>query len=164
MRPFKLPIFNEIDLDDLENWYDAEVEVDGDKVSMDMNFDETTTGESEVTFVKEYLEKLPELSRLLKERVRADLSNATTQEYLTTVKGKVSVEKLNEQLSKADQSLPQDEQLLSFLRLKRVAFFPEDAERFAFFDYTLGVDFTDYLLAFTLDTKGEVVELSIENY
>lgn len=164
MRPFKLPIFNEIDLDDLENWYDAQVEVDGDKVSMDMNFDETTANETEVAFVKEYLEKLPETSRLLKGRVQTDAAGTVVGEYVNRVTENVSEEKLNELLSKADQSLPQHEQLLSFLRLKRVAFFPEDAERFAFFDYTIGVDFTDFLLAFTLDTKGEVVELSIENY
>lgn len=164
MRPFKLPIFNEINLDDLENWYDAEAEVDGDKVSMDMNFDETSSGEAEVTFVKEFLEKLPEILESLRAHVQNDYATGTvTKEYLARVKETTDAAKLQSVLT-AGSDQTEDQQILAALRVKRIAFFPEDAERFAFFDYTVGKDVTDYLLAFTLSTQNQVVEVSIENY
>lgn len=167
MRPFKLPIFNEINLDDLENWYDAEVEVDGDTVSMDMNFDETTIGEAEVAFVKNFLEKLPEIAQSLRAHVLLDYASGTvTKEFLSKAIEFAGEEKLNAfmaTLSNAGDT-SRDQQLLGALRLKRIAFFPEDAERFAFFDFTIGKDFTDFLLAFTLNTQQEVVEVSVENY
>ncbi|GGH74016.1 hypothetical protein HNQ91_003776 [Filimonas zeae] len=167
MRPFKLPIFNEINLDDLENWYDAQVEVDGATVSMDMNFDETSIGEAEVTFVKNFLEKLPEITQSLRAHVLLDYASGTvTKEFLSKALDSANEEKLNAVLASVSstENTSRDQQLLAALRLKRIAFFPEDAERFAFFDYTIGTDFTDYLLAFTLNTQQAIVEVSVENY
>lgn len=165
MHAFKLPIFRELDLDELDNWYDAEVEVEGSKVSMDMNFDETTAEESQVLPVKTFLEQLSELNQTLRQTISADFQTGnTTKDFLGRVEEFADKQKLDSLLATADASLSKEEQLLSLLRLKRVGFFPEDAERFAMFDYTIGYEVTDFLLAFTLNAQTAVVELTVENY
>lgn len=165
MRSLKLPIFRELDLDELDNWYDAQVEVEGSTVSMDLNFDETTAEESQVQPVQTFLEQLNELNQTLRQNIAEDFkTGTTTREFLSKVNEFANQEKLNTLLTGADPSLTRDEQLLSFLRLKRVGFFPEDAERFAMVDYTIGYEVTDFLLAFTLSAQTTVVELTVENY
>ncbi|BAV07254.1 Protein of unknown function [Filimonas lacunae] len=163
MRSFQLPVFNQLDLDDLEEYYAGTIELDGRTVDMDLSFDETSIADPTAQIIQKLLEDLPALHQANHQAILTDYENGgSVKKYIDQHLESVEPETLADLLSETDPSLPKEKQLLSLVHLKRVGFFPEDAERFVLFDYTIGKDVTDYLIAFTLDAQGSIVELTME--
>ena len=49
------------------------------------------------------------------------------------------------------------------LHLNRIGFYPHDAQHYAVFDYTLGEEYTDYLLVVVLNDAGEIEYITMES-
>ena len=53
--------------------------------------------------------------------------------------------------------------LLASLRLKRAGFYPAGDTKIATFDYSIGPDFTDYILAVEFSADGSILDVSMES-
>lgn len=165
MRPFQLPVFDQIDLDDLDEYYKGTVELAGKTVDIDLNFDETSIEDTVAGTINQMLSTLPDLREATYRTVAEhyEAGSEAVKNYFSDLLGAgTTEEKKAAMLNGADKSLSEEQQLLSNLYLKRVGFYPDDAENFVIFDYTIGDEYSHDLLVVVLNAQSAVAEVTLE--
>lgn len=127
--------FGEIDINELEEYYESSIQIQGDTVEVDLNFEMNSIdyGKDKNSKTNQYLQH--HLVSLGKERtVRVFGTKDITKKVF-----------------------------LDHLNLCRIGLYPEDDESYAIFDIQLPKNYTNYLLAITFDKKGNISDMSIES-
>lgn len=147
MDIYHSPTFGNINLDQLENCYEAEVELDGRVVSLDMNFTSVKTTTPLVRVVDDFLAELPQYVQKARQAMEEDFINdGQTKEHiefhLDEIEDEIAV-----LIENANQTLTKEEQVLSVIYLKRVGFYPENEDNvLAIFDHTISEELSDELI------------------
>lgn len=159
----KLPYFEELNLTKLEDYYSIDTELEGRQIQIDLNFDHTFIEESRLLRVNAILEKLPEFVGKLNAFIREDLKTGNdVQEYLDFHLDELDEELLS-LLSKADQSLKKDQQLLSILKLRRIGFYPDEEETFTVSDFEIDQEISQYVLVVNTTEDQELHYITMES-
>lgn len=159
----KLQYFGELDQNALEDYYFTEIETDGYQIKMDLNFKYPSIAEDRLLKVNALLEKLPEFVSKLKGFIHDDFKKGTdVQEYLDFHIEEIG-EELTPLLSKADQNLSEDEQLLSVLNLRRIGFYPDKDDSFTISDFETDPEISQYLLVVNTTIDQELHFITMES-
>jgi hypothetical protein len=159
-----LPYFKDINLKNLDGYYDAEVEFNGKPLDIDLNFDNTEIESQRLECVRSYLMNLPDVYHAAFKAIYRDLEEGEdTIEFLDFQREDLGDEVLQELTKNADKSQPLERQILSQLTLQRIGFYPEIEEEFATLDFTIGADISNYLLVLKMDSKQQLREITIES-
>lgn len=159
-----LPYFKDIDLKNLNSYYDAEVDFNGKLLEIDLNFNDTEIESQRLECVRSYLINLTDVYQAAFQAIYKDLEEGEdTIEFLDFQREDLGDEVLQELTKNADQSQPLERQILSQLTLQRIGFYPEIEEEFATLDFTLGEDISNYLLVLKMDSKQQLREITIES-
>ena len=164
MNNYKLPYFENIDLDSIDDYYNIDIEFQGHTVQLDLNFDEDTAVNANIDLVKKVIDNLVDYAAKAYNSILNDFKTEdTVKDYIEHHLEYIDKNELDRLLFDSDKNLSVAEQLLSKLHLERVGFYPEDKNDFAIFDYTIGREVTNYLIVVKFDSRGSVVDLIMES-
>lgn len=168
MEQFTLPHFGLIDLDNIEEYYDAEVEYKDAEVSLDINFEESTLEQHIAMRIKYILENIEVYD--IKNRVYIDANYAKENNSLVSDFVNYHLEEIGDEIGEDInidlEASDRDEQFIKKLKLIRLGLYPDSKSEnggFAVFDYSIDPEVTDQLLVVNVDAEGNLQHISWES-
>jgi hypothetical protein len=164
MSKYALSIFGEIDPENLEEYYDAELTLNGREIEADITFDEKSIGIDKLQKINDWITNIQKLDELGLKTIREDFeSGDTVKEYIEHHLDNLDSDDLKDLLKKSKAGKTKAEKLLHVLQLKRVGFYPQTEGRFINLDYTLDTDSTDYLIVLDFTEDGKLHYITMES-
>ncbi len=163
----KSKFFGEIDINNVQDCYDASLDLDGAAINVDVWFEQKTIDPELIEEVDSFYNALPSHVRLVKEIIASDFEfGEEVKEYLDNELYALEdpeLAALGIDLTKDEPAKMHD--LYQKLHLKRVGTYPSEPAggAFAVFDFTISEEITDQLLVVKLDKQGQLVELTSES-
>ncbi len=158
--------FGKIDTGNLDDFYEAEIQVSGNVIEVDLNFEDERGGEEFFKMVKMFLEKIPQLQKsafdyLLESFNKGD-DEGTVNLYMNHHLEFLERDEVEEIFGTTDIDITC---FLSKLILQRIGFYPdsEDEDSFAVFDITIPGNVTDNVIAVNFDSDGELTWIAMES-
>ncbi len=159
-----LPYFNELDSDNLSDYYEVDVDIEQNKIQLDINFEETTISHDKLFVLKSYLEAPQAIINIAKEEIINDYSNGeNVQEFLIFHIEELDQSDLDSLLKHTDKTLSLEEQILSVLKLKRIGFYPYEDDEFAILDFVLDENISQYILVVKMNNTKNVDHITMES-
>ena len=165
---YKLPHFDEMEITQLDEYYSVEIEQNGQKIGIDLNFEEKEIETQLFDAVKTIIENIELEDSKNRTYITSDFNDEngdTVKEYL-----KFHIEELAEELSEIvnfeDKSNSSEKQLMEKLKLSRVGFYPDgkyDTESFVVFDYIVDRELSDQIIVVNIDKEGKLINLAWES-
>ena len=163
MSKYNLTHIGEIDSENIEEYYETELTVNGRHIEVDLNFDEDSIDVSKLERINEWLSDVAKLDELGLAAVQADFkSGGTVREYIEHHLEELDADDLKELLKRA-KGATKEEKMLSVIKLKRIGFYPQTEERFFNLDYTIEGDLTDYLVVLDFTEDGKLHYITTES-
>jgi len=156
--------FGEIDPENLEDYYGGEIEIDGDIIEIDINFDSASVDEGLLKQVADFLSRID--SRIeqafaaITDDLELDEDTGTARFYLQHHLNELSDDELQSVFGTDDVT---EEIFLDNLLVTRIGLYPEDNESWSIIDIKLPDEFTNYLLAVSFRPNGELTGISMES-
>ncbi len=164
MNKFTLTNFGEVDTDNLEEYYDAEITVNGRTVEVDISLDEKSISIDKLEKINSWLANVQKLDELGLTTIKEDfVSGDTVKEYIEHHLEELDSDDLNDLIKQAKEGKTKEEKILNSIKLKRVGFYPHTDERFVNLDYTLDNDLTDYLVVLDFTEDGNLHYITLES-
>ena len=149
--------FGEIDSDNLKEYYETELTVNGRQVEVDINFDEESIDASKLNKINQWLSNASKMDEIGLAIIQEDFkSGETVKEYIEHHLKELDNDDLKGLLKSAEGSTKEDK-MLSVIKLKRIGFYPQTEERFFNLDYTLEDELTDYLVVLDLQKMASCI-------
>lgn len=165
MRKIDIPYIGTIDPFNVEEEYTGSFQFRGEEVLLDLNFEAQWIRPDKLETVKYMLDKLIFVDANNRQRLCRefwDPCNNTLKYYFEYLQEKVWRSALEKLVNFNNRSLTPGEQLLMNLHLVRIGFYPDNADVFAVFDYSIGHDYTEYVVAMSRTQQGELQEMTME--
>jgi hypothetical protein len=166
MNKYLSTYFGEIDLEAEEEWYEGEVELKGNIVTLDMYIHGAIKVDSiYIKAVDDFLDDLPDFEESIRIALRKDLKpKRMTYDYISILLDELEKEEIDELIKDTDRNLKKRERILSAVYLSRIGLYPEKEDMtIATFDYTLSSDLTDQLLVVNISKNREVQWITVES-
>ena len=166
MAEYTLPHFGKLHTENLEDYYDVDIEFNGSEIQIDLNFEDITIDTSTMDKVKNFIENIDKFDKLNKTYIHNDYIDEdgdTVKLYLEHHLEEISKDEISILIKFDNLSIEPEQQLLTKLKLVRVGLYPHDEDNFAIFDYTIGREFTDYLVVIKTDENGQLDYLTMES-
>jgi len=165
MANYTLPPFGNLDIDLLEDFYHVDIELNGNDVQLDLNFDETSIDPAKLELAKSFIEKLDTFDKQNKVLIQQTYTNEeddVVKKYVEHHLKELDDETLSGLIDFDNTSIEPAQQLVNKLKLVRVGLYPETEPQFATFDYSIGTDLTDYLVVVNTNQLGELDYMTME--
>jgi hypothetical protein len=166
MAEYALPYFGNLQTENLEEYYDVDIELNGNKIQIDLNFENKTIDTLIMDNVKNFIEKFEDFDRLNKRYMLNDYNDEdgdTVKFYLEHHLEELDKDELTKLVNFDDTITAPEQQLLSKLKLVRVGLYPDGEYNFATFDYSIGKDITDQLVVINTDENGQLDYMTMES-
>lgn len=156
--------FGNIDPNNIEEYYDGRVKVDGKDIETDLNFESESVSENLIREVGKLTSKISEFAQLawtaISEDWDLDSESETARFYLQHHLDEFSEEDVVKLFgtTNVDKSA-----FFNALSLVRIGLYPENDEMFAVFDIQLSQELTDYLMSVSISSGGQVTGVSFES-
>jgi len=164
---YKLPHFEEIDLTQLDEFYEVAIEQGGLKIRIDLNFEEKEIEAQLFDRIKKIIENIESEDSKNRTFITSDFEDENgdiVKDYLEH-----HIEELGEELSEIvnfeDESCSPEKQLLEKLKLGRIGFYPDGkyGSEFVVYDYIVGREFSDQIVVVNIDKEGKLINLAWES-
>jgi hypothetical protein len=166
MPLISLPPFGDLNTDALPETADGVFHYDDSDIALDINFEDSTIDQERLQAVGNLLENLADYDQRNKKYLSDDFTNEskeTVRTYVAHHLKSLDRDDLAVLVDRDDKEHSPEEQMVHRLRLVRIGFFPDHPEGFAIFDYTIGSDWTDYLVVVYTNEAGELENMSMES-
>ncbi|CAD0005574.1 DUF2004 domain-containing protein [Flavobacterium salmonis] len=163
MTEYTLPHFGNLSTGNLEEYYDVDIEFNGDEIQIDLNFEDKTIDTSTMDKVKKFIGNIDKFDKLNKTYIHNDEDGDTVKFYLEHHLEEISKDEISTLINFDDILTEPEQQLLAKLKLVRVGLYPHDEDNFAIFDYTIGRELTDYLVVIKTDENGQLDYMTMES-
>lgn len=166
MATYKLPHFGQLDPVNLDEYYDVGIDFNGKEIQIDLNFENKTIGIKRLDMVGRFLEKLNEFDEKNKKYMEQDYKDEegdTVRTYIEHHLQEIDKDELNELVDFDNKLIEPATQLMEKLQLVRVGLYPDAEDQFATFDYSIGEEFTNYLVVINIDAKGKLDYMTMES-
>lgn len=166
MKEYTLPHFGNLATENLDEYYDVNIEFDGDEIEIDLNFENKTIDTITMDKVKNFIENIEKHNKLNHTYIVNDYNDEdgdTVRSYLEYHLEEVEKEELSDLINFDDKTTEPELQLLKNLKLVRIGLYPDNEDNFAIFDYSIGVEITDYLVVLNTDEKGQLDYMAMES-
>lgn len=167
MTEYTLPHFGKLQVENLEEYYNVDIELGGKEIQIDLNFENKTINIEDFDTIKHFIENIENFDKQNQHYIKSDYDDEngnTVKEYVT-----FHIEELGEEFLEQiniDNQTDKEQQFLTKLNLTRVGIYPDgkyDTSYFAVFDYTVNKELTDQLIVVKTDNKGNLDHLSWES-
>jgi len=166
MKEYTLPHFGNLAAENLEEYYTVNIEFDGDEIEIDLNFENKTIDTITMDKVKNFIENIEKYNKLNKTYILNDYNDEvgdTVKSYLEHHLEEVEKEEISNLINFDDKTIEPELQLLKNLKLVRVGLYPDYEDNFAIFDYSIGVEITNYLVVINTDEHGQLDYMAMES-
>jgi hypothetical protein len=166
MATYSLLHFGPLDSDDLEQYYDTEIPFGGRIIQVDLNFENKSIDIKKLETAKHFIENIRIYDINNKRHIASDYNAAngdTVKFYLQHHLKELGTAELAALLPRGSKSVDHEKLLLQKLQLTRVGIYPDNAEKFAVFDYTIGIDVTNDVVVIFTDESGNMDYMTIES-
>ena len=166
MENYTLPYFGNIDLKNLDDYYDVDVDFNGSKIQMDLNFDHKNIDIERLEKVMQFIHNLDQYNEQNKKHIEQDYFNDdkdTVNTYVEWHLEEIGKDELADVIDLQNQSTSLQIQLIHALKLVRVGLYPDTTDKFAIFDYSIGRDLTDDLVVIFADENGQMDYMTMES-
>ena len=166
MTEYTMPYFGKLPIENLEDYYDVNIDYDGSEIQIDLNFENETIEISALDKTRNFIENIGNHDKQNRKYILNDYNDKdgdTVKTYLQHHLEAADKEELSRIINFEDTKIKQEQQLLAKLKLIRVGLYPEDEENFAVFDYSIGQDITDYLVVINTDPDGKLDYMAMES-
>ncbi len=163
---YTLPHFGKLPIISLKENYEVNIDLKGNEIHLDLNFDLEYVTTSTLEKVKNFLENLEQFDDLNKIHILNDFNNGndgSVKMYLEHHLAEVDKAELDTIIDFDNTETEPIQQLLAKLKLVRVGIYPKNKENFAIFDYSIGQDITNYLIVINTDENGKMDYLTMES-
>lgn len=159
-----IPYFNEIDSDDLNDYYCTTIVLDSREVELDLNFKNTVISTDKLSAISTFLNNIPDIVSTATNSIYTDLDNDDEVRFFVDA----HMEELDENdiarlLKDADKSLSIERQILSVIHLKRIGFYPEKDDYFAVLDFGFDTNISQYLIVVIMNNDRTVNHITVES-
>lgn len=166
MKEYTLPHFGNLATENLEEYYAVNIEFNGAEIEIDLNFENKTIDTITMDKVKNFIENIEKYNKLNKTYILNDYNDEdgdTVKSYLEHHLEEVEKEELLNLINFDDKTIEPELQLLKNLKLVRVGLYPDNEDNFAIFDYSIGVEITNYLVVINTDENGQLDYMAMES-
>lgn len=166
MAIYTLPYFGEFDTDNIEEYYDVSIPVNGHEVSVDLNFMNNKTDPDALRLVESFINNLSEYEKKSRKYIAddyADENSEAVRDYVDHHIEEFAPEELSAVIDYNNKTIKPELQLITALKLVRVGLYPYDKEEFAIFDYSFNKDLTQYLVVVCTDHNGNLERIAMES-
>ena len=159
MATLHIPYFDELDKDSTEDYYEADIELNGQSVSLDINLNDPPANWADL--YTKYAGKLDKYEVSIRKVIRGYYpEEGMVKEFFSYHKEEFPDE-MKKLFKNTDQNLSDEDRLMTMLVLDRIGFY-FDKNNFATWDFSFG-DFTDQILVIITDEKGEIIDITWES-
>lgn len=166
MAGYTLPYFGNLPIGNLEEYYEVDIELNGNNIQIDLNFEHEIVDTLILNKVKNFITNLGEFDKLNELYILNgynDDDGDTVKFYLEHHLEEVDKEELTKLVNFDETIIEPELQLLSKLKLVRVGLYPDNENNFATFDYSIGKDITDQLVVVNTDENGQLEYITMES-
>jgi hypothetical protein len=163
MKNYTLPYFGELNLEDLEEYYDVEIDFDDRKIELDLNFGDKTIDPARLDVVRHFIDNLDKYNSKNYAAIKSDFKDGDTVEEYINHHMDIGEDGLSTIIDFANKKISPEKQMLSKIHLVRVGIYPEGEDQFAIFDYSIGRELTQYLIVLFTDEKGKLDYMTMES-
>jgi hypothetical protein len=164
MSKITLVNFGVLDSDQLEEYYDTEIQFDNRSIDVDINFENDSIAIEKLEKINSWLTDIEKINNLGLMAIRHDFATSNTvKEYIEHHLDELDSDDLKKLLNQGALGITKEEKLLSILKIKRIGFYPDTEERFLSLDYTLDKDLTDYLVVLDFTEDGNLYYITLES-
>ncbi|NVK63843.1 MAG: DUF2004 domain-containing protein [Flavobacteriales bacterium] len=156
--------FEEIDLNNLSDYYSKEIKLNGNTVNVDLNFDSATLTESDVNNLNNVFNLLQDLLKNSLTWIQQDLrTGVDVQEYINFHLEDFFEEEPEEILVGTDKSLSNQDRFLQTLHVSRIGIYPSTKDNYVVMDYMTNEDLSNYILVINVKSDLNLNYITIES-
>jgi len=166
MAKYILPHFGQLDTDNLEEYYEASIVMNDTEIQIDLNFESNTVDTALLDTAKRFIEQLPDFDFRNKKLIEQDFQDPsadTVKTYIEHHLDELGEDELDELIDDGNKKISPEIQLLKQFRLVRMGLYPGNEDQFAIFDYSIGPDYTQYLVVLFTDDNGKLSYITMES-
>ncbi|MGB4812191.1 MAG: DUF2004 domain-containing protein [Methylophilaceae bacterium] len=158
--------FGEINLEKLDEWYEAELEINQQtvEVSLAISTAATILDKAIIQKIENYVDHLQSNAKAIRQLIQQNFKEkGEAKYYIDSQIEDQDKGDIDDLIENADKTLNKKEKLLSILTLLNIRFYPETEDNmFVVFDYTIDEALTDDLLVVKI-YKDDTVRIDIES-
>jgi hypothetical protein len=158
--------FEEINMNNLKDYYYTSIEFNGRKIDLDLNFETKNTNQNELDRIDRFINQISVFNKGNKIHIKNDfeLEVSMTFDYLNFFLDELEEDELGKIIDLNDFKESRDILLLKKLELNRVGIYPQHSY-FATFDYSIDIDGEpcNQLLVVNVDEKGKLDNITWES-
>jgi len=161
-----LPHFGQLDTDQLEEYYDASLNLNGVEVQLDLNFDNKKIDPARLDIAKRFLEQITDFDFKNRKYIEQDFEDSnedTVRTYIDSHLEEMGEDELDSLVDRSNKKVSPEKQLMKQLHLVRMGLYPDSEEQFAIFDYSIGQELTQYLVVIFTDEFGNLDYITMES-
>ena len=165
MITVSIPYFRPITPNCLDEEYTGGVELRGETVMLDLNFERDWIELHKLDPVKKMVGRLitmDEKNRAYLYKEFTDPDGAIVRYYLQHLLEHVWRPTLEKRIDFHNKTITPIDQLFKCLHLERVGFYPEKEEIIAVFDYCVDPRYSESVIAMHFNQRGELIEILME--
>lgn len=161
----KSGFFGEVDLNNVDDYYESKTEFNGAQITIDLWFEEKTIDAKLVTNADDFLNDLPKFFASVKEAIDQDYKfGGELVDYIEHHIDELDVAELETLgVDSKDTDANKIETLYQKLHSTRVGIYPMSDDSFGVFDFSIDKKLRDYLIAVSMDKNGQVIDLAMES-
>ena len=164
-RIIELKYFGKINLNKTDDYVDVIIEVNGNEISLDLNFTEESVPEKIMEPTIRFLEDLDETESIAHNQIIYDFKNGrAVNDYIEHhIKEFSDFELQSIGIDPAISFEEKKQQFLNKIHLKRIGIYPEEWDSLAIFDYTISDELTQYVIVVQFNSDGKIVDVYVES-
>ena len=166
MATIKLPYFENIDSESLNEYYDVDIDFNNSEVQVDLNFENSSIDIKRLEVAKQFIDNIRIHDLNNKKYIQKDFDDKngdTVKFYIENHLEELASDDLDNLIGTNSKSADKPGRLLNKLHLVRVGLYPDSEDQFAIFDYSIGKELTNYLVVINTDENGNLDYMTMES-
>lgn len=164
---FSLKYFEKDNFTELKDEYIAKtIQINHNKINVDLNFDNKNPKIEELKLLNKFLVHLENTIIQNEIRLKNDFGSSeenNVKEYISTHLQEIPKNELSKLINENDKSKNNEQKIFEKLKLTRIGIYPQDKFQYGVFDYTIGENFTQYVISIRTDKEGKIEKITIES-
>jgi len=169
-KNYDLPYFGKININNLEEYYNVNIDFNKSSINTDLNFKNKVIEGGGIEHIETFLKNIENFDKSNKVHIEKDFNkqNGQTLDYINFYLDELSENEIAGIIDVENQDIPKNVLLLKKLRLIRVGLYPDGkygANYYATFDYSVDVDGEpcNQLLVVNTDGNGDLDHITWES-
>lgn len=159
----KIEYFDNIDFNNLDDYYSIEALIDSLQIEIDLNFETKSIDSAEIDKLNSTLKDLKSLIPKTWDWIKADYkSGVDVKEYISFHLDDFFKDNPEEILQGTDSSLNNDQRFLQTLKVNRIGVYPS-SDNYLVFDYMTNEELSNYILVVNVNKNLELEYITVES-